>query len=349
MLHWITRLKGLREIDLTVRAQAIAASNPDTLVFEAFFRRTSANSMKIAEATGVDFRPLATHRPWNAEPAPIAELSGPIREASFIPLASSMSIGEEEMQDLYTKFSGNEAVYGNFLMATLPSRLDHHVKAVKRSQQLQAFHAWLTGQIRIVNPQKEVVTVGMGFDAARYETAPSAWNASGINAYNELEAFVLRAKDMGIAPIGVALSTRVLRKIQADAPQNLLIPGGRQSIGNIQTMIADAVGIPGFTFVTNDQTYHTGNNTSSSARYWPISHVAIIPAGRYVGESRYAPVVRASQMAAVVPEAKIVTNDVTVFYEGEQGGKLLKVETQLNAFPWPDEQRVHVINTGITS
>ena len=53
-------------------------------------------------------------------------------------------------------------------------------------------------------------------------------------------------------------------------------------------------------------------------------------------------------MAREVPQAKIERNRVAIYYESENGGKALKVEGQLNAYPWLNQNAVAVFDANIT-
>ena len=83
-------------------------------------------------------------------------------------------------------------------------------------------------------------------------------------------------------------------------------------------------------------------------RYWPIGRVAAIPSDRYVGTMNYAPVIKAAQIAGQVPEARVSVRGAAAFYESFNGGKALKYNVQRNAFPWLNEQKLYVIDTGIS-
>jgi hypothetical protein len=73
----------------------------------------------------------------------------------------------------------------------------------------------------------------------------------------------------------------------------------------------------------------------------------VIPAGGVIGETLFAPVARAYDIAAQVPNAKIDIRGQTVFYEASNGGRELTVECQVNAFSNPIERFVYVINAGV--
>ncbi len=346
-LHWVTTAKGLTAAELTVRAQALAQANPDRLTFETFFRRTPGASMKVKELSQVDFRPIANHRAWGTRGVDLPEYFGSLLEASFLPIANHFEIGEEEMQDLYELYNGNVEVYvQGTLGQQISTKVDNYVKAAKRLQQKQAVEAWLYGRIYVRNQRKQEATITLGFDANRFETAVTAWSDAGVNAYEEMVAFVRRSILAGTNAVGLKLSTKALGHIQADAPRSILNPNEQPGVDTLIDMVKSRLGLGRFGFVTDDTFYHAEDGTQ--VRYWPESHVAVIPDGIYVGESRYATIVRARQLAAQVPEAKITQDDVAVFYEGENGGKNLSVETQLNAYAWPIERNVFVVNTGIS-
>lgn len=352
MLDWIMLWMGLRAVDLTVRAQAIAANNPDSLVWPAYYRRTPATSMKLSELTTVDYRFIADRRPWDADGRKLEEKVGPLREAEFVPIGDYFTLGEKEITTLVNQFAGNREVFAENLKVRVPDKVQKLVMGALRRLQLDGDMAWAKGQINIRNPETgQTVTVSLGFDAGRYQTAGTAWSDPGVNALSETVDFLLDAQET-MGPLGgIRVSTKFLRQLIADGGDVIyaaLAAGNRPRVGatDISEFLSDQTGNR-IRLITDDSTYNP-DLASAKTRYWPVGHMAAIPATQYIGEMRFAPVARAAMLASEVPDAKVDIRDVTIFYESVNSGKGLKVEGQLNAFPWPDEQAMFVIDTGIT-
>lgn len=337
---------------MTVRAQAVAAQNPDDLRFDIFFRRTPADSMRISEATERDLRFVAERRPYNTRGIEMPEVFGPMREFLFLPIQVRKTIDEEEIQMLGVP-TDNERMVLELLGTSVPRRVDKMTLADYRRMEVDSFTAWATGQAIAKNyVSKAVALIDLGFDSARYETAATAWDDAGVNAFTEFVAWYRSAIAMTGGGEGVYLSGAVLEAIRADAPDNQLtgLPLGN---AELQDIISGQVG-SAFRFVTDDRKFDipdaaaTSDTGTVNTRVWPVESVAVIPQGISVGDARFAPVTRASDVVSQIPSAKATSRDVTIVYVPNADGTQFEIQAQLNAYPWPNEQRVAVMDTGIT-
>lgn len=348
--QWILAFLGLREVDLTVRAQTIDPDNVDGVIYPAFLRANPVTSMKVMDITEREYRQVAFRRPWDADGTQFVQIPGPQRDASFTPIEIYDFIGEEEIYQLFNLF-GEESdatrrLVAQRLLKSIPTRVMEMSKAVERRMNIEAANAWAYGTYSITEPKDKsvVATVSFGYEAERYETALTAWDDPGVNAVEENIAW-LRYARMKVGPLGgQRLSTKLLNILLADAPVTVNT-GYKMSQTDLQSYIGDRAGVPEFRFVIDDYTYETSPGTH--VRYWPEDIVAAIPRDRYVGTANFAPVVKAAQLASQVPNSGVRMDRKAVEYSSHNEGKALKYAVQMNAYPWLNEQRLAVMNTGI--
>ena len=349
---WILAFLGLREVDLTVRAQAVDPMDVDGVIYPAFLQTENVNSMKVAEVTTRSYRQVAGRRPWDTDGSRFVQLPGDMRDAEFTPIDMYDFIGEKALYELFAFFGAgieNDAtrqMVGRQLLQSVPDRIVEMAKAIERRLNIESANAWALGNYTITDPQNTAVaTVSFGYSASRYQTAVTAWDDAGKDAVDEFVTW-LRAARQKIGSLGGArMSTKVLLELLKDAPVtiNTML---KMSTTDLEQYIAQQVGVGSFRIVIDDYTYETAPGTS--VRYWPVGHVAAIPSDRYVGTMNFAPVVRAAQIAGAVPEARVNVRGAAAFYEAFNGGKALKYSVQRNAYPWLNEQKLYVIDTGIT-
>ena len=113
--------------------------------------------------------------------------------------------------------------------------------------------------------------------------------------------------------------------------------------------IQDETGRP-FRFFINEntvETYTDGGIARTTTKVWPTQKVAAVPAGKSVGSTAFAPVVRAYDISNQTPEAGVDVRGITVFHDIAGAGRELTVEGQFNPMPDPDEQKLFVIDAGV--
>lgn len=349
---WIQTEDRLSPAALTVQAQAVTPVN-DTgqpLLWDAFFPRQDVDSVDLRELTPADYRPAADRREWNARGRLIPILTPSQRDMRIVPIEAYSAIGEYEMQRLGQRADGNVQRLRELVGAAIPERVDSLAQADYRRLEMDAFSAWANGNIPQRDPQdaSKVYTVPFGFAAERMTVAPVAWNDGGANAYDLFLAWYSASVELCGPGEGVVLRQATLNAILADAP-TITAGSLRMSRPQIEADVQDRTGGP-FRFIVLEQSmdvFNDGGTTTSRTKIWPAQKVAFVPAGGNVGVTAFAPVLRAMDMAAAVPGAKIDRNGVTIFYEPGNGHRELVIEAQLNAIPVPDERRVSVINAGV--
>lgn len=346
---WLAQEASLSSAALTVRAQAISPNDDGTLLWDVFFPRVNVNSIKLSEITTVNWRPTADRREWNAGGRLIPQLTPATREMTMVPIESYFQVGEEEMQKLVEQnLTASQEQFREIIRATVPERLDMLVEANYRRIEVDAFWAWAQGEITQKNPQTGgTYTASFGFDATRYQTAGTAWNDVGVNAYDELMSFLEDSLDKIGSLQGVMLRRVTRSAILEDAPQ--LITGVEPTAGEVEERISDSLGIP-FRFYVNERSVDIFDDAGlayTRTKLWPAQHVAAVPEGDAIGNTAFAPVVRAVDIDAQAPGAKIDVRGMTAWHETSNAGKRLEVQAQANAMPIPDEQRVNVIDAGV--
>ena len=343
-------------VALTVIAQSIGIDDVDPAgqyMFPVFFPFTDANSIDIAQLTQTDFRPVAQLREFNAHGKEIPLPTPKITELTMVPREARNGIGEEELTRLEQTYDGNAALVQQQLMSRIPDRVRWLVESIYRGHEVQCAEAWTKGQITAKNPTSGATyVVSLGFDSGRLQTADTAWNDGGTNAYNDLVAWyrdVLTDMDAG----GVVLSRLAFNAIQADAP-NILDYGGNgviASTSSIEARVQDAVGAP-FRFVLNDtqvDAFTDGGSAYTRTRVWDESYVAAIPASGSVGASHRAGVASAYEALREDDNAPIDVRGVGVRKNDENKGKYIDLMATALWLGLPEERNVHTIDTGINS
>lgn len=349
MFDWIKKIITLSPAALTVRAQALSPDDNGRLLWDLFFPRRNVNSVDLADVLTIDDRPAADRREWNGPGRLVPVQTPTLRDISMVPIEAYDKISEKEMQKLMERFLGNAQLIADVIGVSLPDRADRLATACYRRLELDAFQAWLAGTITQRNPQdaSKTYTASFGIDAGRIQTASTAWNDPGLNAYDELIAWIEDGID-SIGPIsGVMLRLATLKAIQADAPD---LPNGvTMTRADLESRVQDDLGSPFQFFVNESQVdvFTDGGTAVTRTKVFTAEKVALIPAGSSVGYSGFAPVVRAMELSAQVPDAGIDVQGVTVYHNSHNAGKELEIDAQLNALPVPDESRVWVIDAGV--
>lgn len=349
MFEWITQLFNLSPAALTVRAQALSPNDNGRLLWDLIFPRQNVNSVDLADVLSLDDRPSADRREWNGPGRLIPVETPSLREISMVPIEAYDKIDEKEMQNLMERFLGNAQLIANQIGVSLPDRADRLAMACYRRLEIDAFSAWLTGTIIQRNPQdaSKTYTASFGIDSGRIQTASTAWNDPGLNAYDEFIAWAEDGVDAVGSIGGVMLRLPTLKAIQADAPD---LPNGvSMTRAQLESRIQDDLGSP-FKFYVNESqidVFNDGGTAKTRTKVFAAEKVALMPQGNAVGYSGFAPVVRAMELSAQVPDAGIEVQGVTVFHDAHNAGKELEIQAQLNALPVPSEELVWVIDAGV--
>lgn len=342
---WLAEVEALSPAALTVRAQAISPNDNGRLLWDAFMPRSDVDSVDMASVTSLDFRPAADRREWNAPGRYIPILTPGQKKLSMVPIEAYDKIEEREMQKLMERALGNEAIIRQIIEANLPQRAERLATADYRRVELDVFTAWALGQVTQRNPQTgQDYTVNFGFDASRYQTVPTAWSDPTLNAYDEFVAWLEDAIDAVGSIGGAVMRLAEFKAIQVDAPQG--INAVRLTRAQVQDRISQDLGTA-FTIYTIENTvdvFVDGGITTARQKVWPAGVIAAVPAGDTVGTTAFAPVARAMQLSAAVPDASIDIRGVTLYHTPANNGKELSIDAQLNAMPLPDEQRMYVID-----
>lgn len=340
---------------LTVLAQAIGVDEVDpagSFMFPQYFPFRDSGSIDIEQLFGLDYRPAATRRAWDAHGKEIPIRTPELRGLTMIPIEARNGIGEEEMHRIAALVDGNARVLADQMMARIPDRVMELVKAVWRAAELDAAQVWAKGTITAKNPTTGATyTTSLGFSASRIQTAATAWDDAGVNAYDLFIAWLQAAKSAMGNVGGVLTSTLVYNAIRADAPNILDFGGNGVLVGVdlLERQISQDARTP-FRFVLNDtevDVFADGGSGFTRTRVWDESYVAAIPASGMVGFTHRAPVVKAYDYQRSEPtidvRGTVVTNNA------ENKGKYADLQCQANWLPVPDENNVFTIDTGIDS
>lgn len=344
---WIEEVEDLSPDVLTVRAQTLSPNDNGRLTWDVFFPRENVDSVDLDDVTTLDDRWTAERREWNAEGAEMPDQVPPRRRVSIVPIEAKKTIGEKEIQKLAEGAFGRQDVIVEQMGVRIPDRAMKLAMGDYRRLEVDSANAWALGTITQRNPEdpSKTYVASFGFDAGRYQTAGTAWNDPGVNAYELFTAWVEDGVEEVGSLAGVRLRQVHLNAILADAPD---LPGGvLMTRANLVQRIQDDLGRD-FRFFVDEESVDVRNDGGSAVtrtKVWP-ARVALVPAGGQVGQSAFAPVVRAMEMARQIPGAGIDVRGVTIYYLQENGGRTLKLNAQLNALPVPDEQLMWVINPG---
>lgn len=346
--NWITEIEELSPAMLTVLAQAVSPNDNGRLMWDAFFPRRNVSSVDLDNVEALDFRPASDRREWNQRGRLIPTKAPDTRKVSIVPIEGNYLWGEYELQKLNEQTNGNAAVLAEIMQSTVPGKVRQIAEANNRRIEIDAFTAWALGTVTQRNPQNaaETFVANFNFDSARYQTASTAWNDAGLNAYDEFIAWLEDAIDAVGAIQGAVMRRNVMKEIQADAPD--LAGGAAMTLVQLETRISDDVGTA-FRFYPMENTvevFTDGGTATTSTKVWTAEKVAVVPQGGRVGSTAFAPVVRAMDIARQSGEAGVDINGQTAYYEEHNNGRELSVEVQVNALTIPDESKLYVIDVG---
>lgn len=353
MANWLEGADGLTSAKLTVLAQAQPVSDPmNKLLHPAFFPYSDEPSVEVRTITEVDHRPASGFREWNTNGRYIPTKEPKRDMIKMLPIEGWDAIDEQEMQKVVEFEQGpvNQQQFLKIVGRQAPDIVRKLVRANNNAMERYAMEAWTKGTITYVLPESnQSYTFSFGFDAGRLQTAGTAWNDGGTNAYDDFVAWYQDGLDTAGPAIGAGMRRATYNAIRADAP-NPLSSTVHPLRSELEKRLQDEFGAD-FRFYLIEHTFHenddAGTAVTTGTKYWPAQYVALIPAGEVVGKSADAPVVRAAQLASQFPESKINVRGHSAFFLSDNDGKSGRIQVQRNSMPFPYEQRVWTINAGV--
>lgn len=345
---WTQEIEEVSPAALTVLAQAISPNDDGKLKWDVFFPRKNEESVDIDDIQAIDYRPASDRREWNQRGRLIPTKLPNTRKISVVPIEGYFQWGEYELQKLKERTMGNAALMAKIMMSSVPDKVKAIAMANYRRLEVDAFKAWATKTIIQRNPQNaaETFTVSFNFDSSRYQTASTAWNDPGLNAYDEFLDWLDDAINAIGGVKGVVCRRNFVKEILADAPD--LAGGAKMTMAQLEQRIQDDLSSE-FKFYPMEDTveiFDDGGTATTSTKVWTAQKIAAVPTKTVVGKAAFAPVTRAMDIATALPQAKIDVNGQTAFYEEMNNGRELQVEVQLNAMPVPFEQDMFVMDVG---
>lgn len=347
---WLALEDLLDPVLLTVEAQALPPNDTgETLLWDMFFPREDVDSVELQSVTTLDYRPTADRREWNARGRLIPAPTPARRKVSIVPIEARDKISEQEMQRLSETAGGNAQRIRDLIGVSLPQRTERLALSCYRRLELDAITSWTAGTITQRNPENATQTyvASFGFPGSRINTAGTAWNDGGVNAYTLLLAWIAAAEDLVGSIKGAMLRLATLNAILADAPN--LENSVTMTRLKLEERISDDRGSAFQLFVNENSVdvFDDGGTAYTRTKVWPAQRIAAIPSDGKIGRTAFAPVIRAMELSSQVPEAGVDVRGVTVYHEVGNGGRELAIEAQVNALPIPEEQRIYVTNVGV--
>ena len=352
---WVAEQDRLTNVDLTILVQAINPYDTDQLLWDVFFPRQDVPSVRLDNITPlIPTRFVADRREWNARGRLIPQETPSTSELEMVPIESFFKMGEREVQSLIERTQGNQDLFRQLVITSIPDRTRSLARANFRRIEVDTFGAWANGSVVSMNPVTgTTVSMSFGFSGSRYQTAGPAWTGgSSGTAYANFVQWLRDGYAAGISIGGAMMRLSTEEAIRTSAP-NIAFPYGATNIqpllSDVETRISQEVGQP-FRFYVNERhvdSFTDGGITTSAVNIWPSHKVALVPAGEVVGYNAFAPVARAYELAKAAPEAEIQVNGMVAYSETGNNGRDLTVECQVNALPVPLESKVWVIDAGI--
>jgi hypothetical protein len=352
MANWLEGADGLTSARLTVLAQAQPVGDTaNILLHEAFFPYSAEPSVEVRTITEVDHRPASGFREWNTRGRYIPTKAPKQDMIKMIPIEGWDAIEEQEMQKIVEYANG--PVPQQQMLAIVgrqaPDIVRKLVGANNRAMERYAMEAWTKGTITYVLAESDKsYTFTFGFDAGRLQTANTAWDDGGTNAYDDFVAWYSDGQDNVGPGIGAAMRRATYNAIRTDAP-NPLSTSVKPLKSELEKRLQDEFGSD-FKFYLIEHQFDENDDAGTAVtrtKYWPAQYVAYVPDGGVIGKSADAPVVRASQLAASFPDAQINVRGHAVYYQSENGGRGARIECQRNSMPFPYEQRVWTIDARV--
>lgn len=342
LLDWLQLDEKLTPAALTFRAQNLPADDSDRLLYPIFFPRSDVASVKVSDIASTDWRPVLDRRAWNAPGRRLGLRTPAIRELEMLPIEGNYKLEERELQALTEQRGLSESIVRSIIAPTIPGRVDTLTQASWRTVERDAMNAWALGQVTVRNPETNgTIVVSYGFDAARYTTAGTAFNAVG--GWDEFVAWYTAARQLCGPGQGVVMRWATLAGLLTQAPN--LLNGAKMRRSEVQDELSQTFGEQ-FTFLTVEDSFdehQTAGTATTRVAKWPAQRVAFIPLGGTVGRTAIAPNMRVPGDS----QLPLRRNDIGVSYFEHGNGRELDIEVQVNALTIPDESKVCVINAGV--
>ncbi len=359
LFSWIEAIKELSAGALTVRAQAVDPTLQNRLLWDQFAPRQDVDSTELETLLeGAEVEYVGERREWDTRGRPIAQPTVSAEKLEFIPIETTFTVMEKEINDLMMRFVGNQQLMVNQIAPTIPKRTDRLVNANYRRIEKDTFDGWATRAMTRRNPTlgNQTTYTYTFVPAAQYPTVPTAWDDASVNAFQEfVKSIPVAEKVIGLVD-GVIMRQVDFDLLVEDANDAvafgttfpILKLTSAQSISRIREELRK----PNFIILIYEDTLTVFNdggitNTTEVDR-WPVGKIGFIPAagGGAVGFNAFAPVVRAYDLTSQVPDAGIDVRGMTVLHEVANGGRSLIVECQVNAFFVPIPERIWVLDIG---
>jgi hypothetical protein len=339
---------------LTVRAQTVSPNDDGRLLWDTFFPRKDVDSVDLDDVYAIDFRPASDRREWNARGRHIPVKTPALRRVSIVPIEGYARIAEREMQKLGERADGNRETLLRLIGARIPDRVKAIALANFRRLELDAFEAWTKGTVTQRNPQNAAQTyvASLNIDASRIQTAGTAWNDVGVDAWDLLMAWLADGQGAMGDIKGIMLRQATFNAIRADAPTG--VGGVLYSRADLERLVQDEIG-SAFQFYINERTvevFSDGGDTTAATKVFPAQRIVAIPADNIVGDACFAPVVRADDLDGTTENGGIQPGDVDprlnkVYREVGGAGRNAAYEVQMNGLCVPTEQKTWAINAGV--
>lgn len=354
MISYEALLQLLSPGALTVRAQTVSPNDDGRLLWDTFFPRKDVDSVDLDDVYTIDFRPVSDRREWNARGRHVPVKTPTLRKVSIVPIEGYARIAEKEMQKLGERADGNRETLLRLIGARIPDRVKAIALANFRRLELDAFEAWTKGTVTQRNPQdaSKTYTASLNIDASRIQTAGTAWNDAGVNAW-DLNLAWLSDGAAAVGPLkGEMLRQTTFNAIRADAPTG--VGGVKYSVADLQKIIQDELQTD-FAFYINERSvdvFTDGGDATTPTKVFPSQRIVAIPADNIVGDACFAPVVRADDLDGIPDNSGIQPGDVDprlnrVYRETSGNGRFANYEVQMNGLCVPTEQKVWAINAGV--
>jgi hypothetical protein len=354
---WMGAEDALTSAELTVRAQAVPPDNTGELFWDAFFETRDVRSPTIRNILAQEeIRYTADRREMNARGRLIPFDMVGTELITITPIESYFRLEEAEINELFFQAQGNTDTFRRLVGVELPDRVDRLARANNRRVEVDCFRAWTTGTLISRNPQLGHVsqTFSYGIDPTRINTAATAWDDPGENAYALFRSW-FRTAEQNVGRIeGVVLRQAVYDAIMEDAASAItigLIPTLTLTRDEFERRVRSELNRPNFRFFIMESTLTEfadgGVNNLTEVELWPEGFIGAIPAVGAPGFVAYAPVKRAYEISRAVPEAKIQLNRNTVYVESGGNGRNVTYECQMFAMPILREDKIFVTDTGV--
>jgi hypothetical protein len=339
----LSRIDALSPTNLTIREQARLAENPNDTRWQVHAPVVPVNSVKLGELEGVDFRPAADYRAWNAQGREIPEVMGPGYSFKLKPMTATFHFDEERMQELAAPAPGLRQLIDNGLIDDVNTKPQTLANAVDVGTERAFFQGWITNAFTVMDPKTgSTVPVALGIDSARYPTEGTAWGTGGLNEWDRLLFHIGEANRLIAGGVGGFRIKRAdLALAIADAP--VVENGIRVTFGNVNDVLS-LQGYGPIAAVIDERTYDQftdGGSAYASQPVMPADRIAFFPRGGVVGRTPAVEVVRAYNF--VQRDQRVNFRDVVVLYHTGNNGRSLLIEAEAIRLPVPFKNRVYVV------